>query len=162
MVCIGREWKWRRVNTVTQDSASLQVAAQLHALLQEKAMLASENERLLRENCGLQVCPTPQAQAARMQVPAPDLHTLPRSTQPRSTTNTLICLHYHPFRNVLRPAKAFSCWLRAGASAVHSTGGRQRQWVRRRRCSRQRGLAFHPLGQPLTICIPRLAIVGGS
>ena len=46
--------------TVTQGTASLQVAAQLHALLQEKAMLASENERLLRENCGLQVRPTPQ------------------------------------------------------------------------------------------------------
>ncbi len=34
---------------------TFQVAAQLHALLQEKALLASENERLLRENCGLQV-----------------------------------------------------------------------------------------------------------
>ncbi|KAK9843503.1 hypothetical protein WJX81_006267 [Elliptochloris bilobata] len=36
------------------DALTEQVAAQLHALLQEKAMLASENERLLRENCGLQ------------------------------------------------------------------------------------------------------------
>lgn len=40
---------------LTATDICLQVAAQLHALLQEKAMLASENERLLRENCGLQV-----------------------------------------------------------------------------------------------------------
>ncbi len=44
----------RRTQT-NRGSSSAQVAAQLHALLQEKAKLASENERLLRENCGLQV-----------------------------------------------------------------------------------------------------------
>ena len=65
-------------------TGTFQVAAQLHALLQEKALLASENERLLRENCGLQV------RTVLTQFSADSLHHVTTSTCPLVTPETKI------------------------------------------------------------------------